>query len=256
MTADSIFKDKQTLKNDINEEHNDELQIEPIPLTALYTPQADNYRLSEVGFIVIEDGQNEQLLLALKQQTGLDTLFALQTTGKCIDRFEVIDGIIICKADEVGQVTTVFESIPSDRDKVGIDVNDIKRSCGAEKSARFIQARVTGVADSGQVKYAVNHLLNQIPEGLSIEYMMLDIESDHKLSLDDMVAVNTAVESRIADDSEVFYGNRMVDKPNYCWMGAIYVAGQPSIDYIWFYSRCERGRQANAHYLNRKEFRK
>ena len=225
MTVDSILKDKQTLKNDINEEHNAELQIEPIPLAALYTPQADRYRLSEVGFIVIEDGWEEQSLLALKQQTGLGTLFALQTTDKHIDRFEVIDGIIICKADEVGQVTTVFESILSDRDKVGIDVNDIKRSCGAEKTAKFIQNTVTGNPDSEQVKSAINHLLNQIPKGLSIEYMMLDIESDHKLSLDEFFSVTTAVESRIADDSEVFYGNRMIDKPDHYWMGAIYVVG-------------------------------
>jgi hypothetical protein len=32
MTVDSIFKDKQTLKNDIKKECNDALQIEPIPL--------------------------------------------------------------------------------------------------------------------------------------------------------------------------------------------------------------------------------
>lgn len=224
MTANSIFKDKQTIKNDINEERSDELQIKPIPLATLYTPQSDSYLLSEVGFIVIEDGWDEQSLLNLQQQVGC-TLFALQTTDKQIDRFEVIDGIIICKADEVGQVITVFESVLSDRDKVGIDVNDIKKSCGAEKPAKFIQARVTGGADSKQIKRAVNHLLNQIPKGLSIQYMMLDIESDHKLSLDEFFSITTAVESWIADDSEVFYGNRMIDKPDHCWMGAIYVAG-------------------------------
>ena len=224
MTVDSSVKDKQTLKNDINEEHNDELQIEPIPLATLYALQSDSYRLSEVGFIVIEDGWDEQSLLNLQQQVGC-TLFALQTTDKQIDRFEVIDGIIICKAGEVGQVMTVFESVLSDRDKVGIDVNDIKRSCGAEKTAKFIQNTVTGKPDSEQVKSAVNHLLNQIPEGLSIQYMMLDIESDHQLSLDEFFSITTAVESRISDDSEVFYGNRMIDKPDYCWMGAIYVAG-------------------------------
>jgi len=32
MTVDSSVKDKQTLKSDINEERNNELQIEPIPL--------------------------------------------------------------------------------------------------------------------------------------------------------------------------------------------------------------------------------
>lgn len=180
--------------------------------------------MSEVRFIVIEDGWNEQSLLNLQQQVGC-TLFALQTTDKQIDSFEVIEGIIICKADEVGQVITVFESVLSDRGKVGIDVNDIKRSCGAEKTARFIQNTVTGKLDSEQVKSAVKHLLNQIPEGLSIDYMMLDIESDHKLSLDEFFSVTAAVENRISDDSEVFYGNRMVDKPNYCWIGAIYVAG-------------------------------
>ena len=224
MTVDSIFKDKQTIKNDINEKCNDELQIEPIPLATLYTPQSDSYLLSEVGFIVIEDGWDEQSLLNLQQQVGC-TLLALQTTDKQIDRFEVIDGIIICKADEIEQVITVFESILSDWDKVGIDVNDIKRYYGAEKPAQFIQARVTGVADSGQLKHAVNHLLNQIPEGLSTQYMMLDIESDHKLSLDEFFSITTAVENRTVDDLEVFYGNRMIDKPDHCWMGTIYVAG-------------------------------
>lgn len=224
MTADSSVKDKQTLKNDINEERSNELQVENIPLTTLYTPQADSYRLSEVGFIIVEDGWDEQSLLNLQQQVGC-TLFALQTTDKHIDRFEVIDGIIICKADEVEQVISVFESVLFDRDKVGIDVNDLKRSCGAEKTAKFIQNTVTGQPDSEQVKSAVNHLLNQIPEGLSIEYMMLNIESDHKLSLDEFFSITTAVESWIADDAEVFYGNRMIDKPDHCWMGAIYVAG-------------------------------
>lgn len=224
MTADSISTDKQTIRNDINEKCNDELQIEAIPLATLYTSKSDSYLLSEVGFIVIEDDWDEQSLLNLQQQVGC-TLFALQTTDKQIDRFEVIDGIIICKADEVEQVISVFESVLSDRDKVGIDVNDIKRSCGAETSARFIQNTVTGNLDSEQVKSAVNHLLKQIPEGLSIQYMMLDIESVHKLSLNEFFSITTAVESRISDDSEVFYGNRMIDKPNHYWMGAIYVAG-------------------------------
>ena len=222
MTVDSSVKDKQTIENGINEEDNDELQIEPIPLATLYTPQSDSYLLSEVGFIVIEDGWDEQSLLNLQQQVGC-TLFALQTTDKRIDRFGFIDGIIICKADEVGQVITVFESVLSDRDKIGIDINDIKRSCGAEKTAKFIQNTVTGQPDSEQVKNAVNHLLNQVPEGLSTQYMMLDIESDHKLSLDEFFSVTTAFENRISDDAEVFYGNRMIDKPDYWWMGAIYV---------------------------------
>lgn len=225
MTVDSISKDKQSLTSNIAQELNDEFQIQPIPFATLYTPQADNYPLSEVGFVVIDDGWNEKSLLALKYKTGLVTLFALQTTDKCIDRFEVIDGIIICESDEVEQVMTVFESVLSVRDKIGIDVNDIKRSCGAEKPAKFIQTRVMDIPESDQLERAVNYLLNQILKGLSIEYLMLDIASNHRLSLDEFFSVATAVENRIADDSEVFYGNRTVDKSNRFWMGAIYVAG-------------------------------
>jgi len=224
MTVDNFFKDKQTLKNDINKEHSDEPQIKPTAFATLYTPQTDNYCLFDVGFVVIADGWRQESLLDLKQQVGC-TLFALQTTDKCVDRFEVIDGVIICKPNEVEQVMAVFESMLSAWGKVAIDVNDIKKCCGAEKTARFIQTTATGGPESEQLESTVNHLLNQIPKGFSIEYMMLDIVSDHKLSLNEMVAVNTAVESRIADDSEIFYGSRMIGKLNHCWMGAIYVAG-------------------------------
>lgn len=163
-------------------------------------------------------------MLDLKQQVGC-TLFALQTTNKCVDRFEVIDGVIICKPNEVEQVMAVFESMLSAWGKVAIDVNDIKKCCGAEKTAKFIQTKVTGGQESERLEITVNHLLNQIPKGFSIEYMMLDIASNHELSLDDMVVVNDVVESRVADDSEIFYGSRMIGELNHCWMGAIYVAG-------------------------------
>lgn len=226
MTVDITFKDKQTLKNDINKEHSDEPQIKPTAFATLYMPQADNYGLSEVGFVVIEDGWKQQSLLDLQQQAGCG-LFALQTTDKCVDRFEVIDCLIICKPDEVDQVMTVFESVLSVRDHIGIDVNDIKRCCGAEKPAKFIQTTVTDLSDSELLESTVNHLLNQIPKDLNIEDIMLDIVSNHELSLDDMVAINTVVESRMqmANYLNVSYGIRKIDKPNYCWMGAIYVAG-------------------------------
>lgn len=112
-----------------------------MPLTKLYTPLTDDYCLSEVGFFIIDDNWSEKSLIDLKHKTGLGILFGLQTTDKRIDKFEVIDGIIICESDEVQQVITVFESVLSRRDRVGIDFNNIRRSCGAEKPAKFIQAR-------------------------------------------------------------------------------------------------------------------
>ncbi|WP_201634054.1 leucine-rich repeat domain-containing protein [Psychrobacter immobilis] len=208
----------------MNKYHNENLYIEHMAFTTLYAPQADNYYLSEVGFVVIEDGWRQQSLLDLKQQIGC-TLFALQTTDKCVDRFEVIDGVIICKPDEVEQVIIVFESILSAWGKLPIDVKDIKRCCGSEKPAKFIQATVTDVPDSELLERTVNHLLNQIHKSLNIEDIMLDIATNHELSLDEMNTVCTVVESRMANYSEVFYGIRRIDKPNHCWMGAICVAG-------------------------------
>ncbi|WP_201555537.1 hypothetical protein [Psychrobacter sp. 72-O-c] len=72
-----------------------------MPFTTLYTPLAGEYCLSEFGFFIIEDEWDEESLIDLKYKTGIDFLFGLQTTDKCIDKLDVIDGVIICKLDEV-----------------------------------------------------------------------------------------------------------------------------------------------------------
>jgi len=202
-----------------------ELWLYGLPITALYTTLAEDYCLSEFGFFLIDDDWDERSLLDLKYKTGAYFLFGLQTTDKRIDKFNVIDGIIICESDEVQHVMTVFESILSKRGIVAVDIGDVKRSCGAEKPAQFIQARASSTPDANQEINAANYLCNQIPNGLRIKYMMLDIEIDRELSLDEMLNITTVIENRATDNAEVFYGLKYADNPEYCWMGAIYVTG-------------------------------
>jgi len=201
------------------------LWIKSIPFTMLYKPLADYYRLSDVGFFVIDDGWSEKSLIDLKYKIGSGALFGLQTTNTSINKFDEIEGIIICEPNEVQQVITVFESVLLGWNKRGIDAADIRRACGADKPAKFIQTSVVATPGSNQEVNAINRLLSQIPKGLSIEYMMLDIESDHELTLDEFFNVTAPIENRDTDFAEVFYGNRFTESTGCCWIGAIYVAG-------------------------------
>jgi hypothetical protein len=180
--------------------------------------------LSEVGLIVIEDCWDEESLLALKQQTGLRTLFAIQTTDKQIEKFEIIDRMIICTADEVEQVISVFQSVLLHQGLMGISYEDIT-PWGAVEDARYIQTKVTGMPSAQLLEYAFNHLLKQIPKSLNIKSMVLNMESGHKISQDEFSGVPDIIDSRTSDDTEMFYGLRFTDKYNYYRLEAIYVAG-------------------------------
>ena len=225
MTANSTSNCSESLTNNIVQEADNELQKKRESFIALYRPHKEISVLSEVGFIVIEDGWDEKSLLALKQQTGLGTLFGLQTADKHIEKFEIIDRMIICKADEVEQVISVFQSVLLHQGMMGIVYRDIITPWGADKAARYIQAKVTGMPSAKLLEYAVNHLLKQIPKSLNIKLMLLNIESGHKISEDEFSDVPDIIDSRVSDDAEVFYGSRVTDKPDYYKLEAIYVAG-------------------------------
>ena len=224
MTANSTSNCSESLTNNIVQEADNELQKKRESFIALYRPHKEISVLSEVGFIIIEDGWDEQSLLALKQQTGLNTLFGLQTSDKHIEKFEIIDRMIICKADEVEQVISVFQSVLMHQGLMGISYEDITPWAAVE-DARYIQAKVTGMPSAKLLEYAVNHLLKQIPKSLNIELMLFNIESGHKISEDEFSDVPDIIDSRISDDAEVFYGSRVTDKPDYYKLEAIYVAG-------------------------------
>ncbi len=225
MTTNSTSNCSESLTNNIAQEADNKLQKKRVTFTALYKPHKEISVLSEVGLIVIEDCWDEESLLALKQQTGLRTLFAIQTTDKQIEKFEIIDRMIICTADEVEQVVSVFQSVLPYQGFMAIDYRDIKTPWDADKAARYIKTRVTGMPSAKLLEYAVNQLLKQIPKSLNIKSMVLNMESGHKISQDEFSGVPDIIDSRISDDAEVFHGSRVTDKPNYYKLEAIYVAG-------------------------------
>ncbi|SNT69643.1 leucine-rich repeat domain-containing protein [Psychrobacter sp. LV10R520-6] len=205
----------------IEKYRNQELRLCGLPWTALYTPLAGDYRLSNYGFFLVDDGWDEKALIDLKYKTGVSLLFGLQTSDKSIDEFDVIDGIIICQPAEVEQVIGVFKSVLERTGLVGISIDDFEMGCLSGKYARFIQANAMGEFDSDR---AIEQIISQIPKGLSINSMMFEVKSNCSISLKKFEVIVTAIESRAVVDAPVFYGTEIIDKPKYCWMGAIYVA--------------------------------
>jgi Leucine-rich repeat (LRR) protein len=200
---------------------NQELRLWGLPWTALYTPLAGDYSLSNYGFFLVDDGWDEKALIDLKHKTGVSLLFGLQTTDKGIDELGVIDGIIICQPAEVEQVIGVFKSVLERTGLVGISIDDFEMGCLSGKYARFIQANAMGEFDSDR---AIEQIISQIPKGLSISSMMFEVESNRHISFEEFEVIETAIESRTAVDATVFYSSEIIDKPKYCWMGAIYAA--------------------------------
>ncbi len=205
----------------IDRYRNQELWLSSLPWTTLYKPLAGDYRLSHYGFFLIDDGWDKKALIDLKHQAGVRLLFGLQTSDKGIDELDVIDGIIICHPDEVEQVIGMFEFIVQRTGLVGISIDEFETGCLSGKYAHFIQALAIGEFDSDR---AIEHIMSQIPKGLSINSMMLGIESNRHISLEEFEVIVTAIESRAVVDAPVFYGTEIIDKPKYCWMGAIYAA--------------------------------
>lgn len=190
--------------------------------TSLYRSSANNYTSSTFGFFIIEDNGSEESLIALKQKAGLYKLIALQTTDKCIARFNVIDAMIICQFDEVQHVMRAIESVVSSMHMIGFDYADIMRACGSESTARFIQASAMSTADTSKEVEAVNQLVSQISEEPYIRYMLIDYELDHELTLKEMTAIENALYHNRDYYIEIMSGDRLVQNSNRYWIGAIY----------------------------------
>lgn len=208
----------------IEKYRDEELWLYGLPITALYTTLAEDYCLSEFGFFLMDNDWDEQSLLNLKYKTGAHFLFGLQTTDQCIDKIDVIDGIIVCESDEVQQVMKVSEAILSARGRmVAMDYGDIRRALQFTKPAHFIQACALGIDKLDRAERAGNQLINQIPKDISIKNLIIRIKSNCDLSLDEMVIISTAVENRVIEDKEVWYDIEVIDKPECCWIEAIYM---------------------------------
>ena len=194
-----------------------ELGIVNISSTKLYTPQMSEYELSNFGFFLTSDNWDEKALIDLKFNAASVFLLGLQTTEKTIKQFDVVDGVVICKPDEVQRVINMFETIFNEF--AGICVADIEKVLSFARPAKFIQANVMGVFKLEQV---LSQIIAQIPEEITIKSVMFQVESNHYFTFDEFKAISDTVDNMAAEDEHIFYNAEVVDKPEHCWMGMIY----------------------------------
>lgn len=202
----------------------EKLWLDSIPITNLYLPLTKEYCLSEFAFFLIDDGWEEQSLIDLKHTTGASFLFGLKTTSKRIDKFDVIDGIIVCQPDEVLQVMNVFE-VPSNRDGklVPTDFNDLKEAFQLTKPAHFIQATIIGTDRLDRAKRAINQILEQIPKDINVDALILRVKTDGDVSLEEYLVISSAIEDRVSEDISLWYGNGVADETDCLCIEAVYM---------------------------------
>lgn len=198
--------------------------LDSLPITNLYLPLAKKYCLSEFAFFLIDDDWEEQSLIDLKDTAGSSLLFGLQTTSKRIDKFDVIDGTIICQPDEVPQVMNVFE-VPSNRNGnlVPTDFNDLKKALQFTKPAHFIQATIIGADRLDRAERAISQILNQIPKGINVEGLILIVKTDGDVTLEEYLVISRAIEDRVTEETSLWYGSGVADQANCLRIEAIYM---------------------------------
>ena len=168
--------------------------LDSLPITNLYLPLAKEYCLSEFAFFLIDDDWEEQSLIDLKDTAGASFLFGLQTTSKRIDKFDVIDGTIICQPDEVKQVINLFE-VPSNRNGnlVPTDFDDLKKALQFTKPAHFIQATIIGADRLDRAERAISQTLNQIHKNINVEGLILIVKTVGDVSLEEYLVISSAI---------------------------------------------------------------
>lgn len=197
--------------------------LDSIAVSTLYALEKDNYSLTEFAFFIVSDDWDQQSLISLKDKTGALLLIGLQTTNYCIGNFDVADSVIRCKPDEVQQVMKVFEVLSNRRnDLVNIDFNVIKETLQHTEPAQFIQSIKMGRDRLDRVEQAITEILSQIPENISINFLILRIKADSELSLDEFSVIESAIYNQFDDNISFWCAPIRIDEPDCCWIEGIY----------------------------------
>lgn len=197
--------------------------LNSIAVSTLYTLEKDNYSLTEFAFFIVSDDWNQQSLTSLKDKTGALLLIGLQTINYCIGNIDVADSIIRCKPDEVQQVMKVFEVLSNRRnDLATIDFNIIKETLQHTEPAQFIQFIKMGRDRLDRVEQAITETLSQIPENVSINFLILRIKTDSELSLDEFSVIESAIYNQFDDNISCWCAPIPIDEPDCCWIEGIY----------------------------------
>ena len=196
---------------------NNELWIENISFTKLYTPQMSEYELSNFGFFLTSGNWDEKALIDLKFKAASEFLLGLQTTEKTIKQFDVVDGIIICQPDEVQRVMNMFATVF--KAAASLCIEHIEEVLSFARPAKFIQASALEMSKSDQV---LSQIIDQIPEEITVKSVMFQVESNRSFTVDELQIMADTIEKMDMKDEHIFYNAEVVDKPKHCWMGMIY----------------------------------
>lgn len=196
---------------------NNELWIENISFTKLYTLQMSEYELSNFGFFLTSGNWDEKALIDLKFKAASEFLLGLQTTEKTIKQFDVVDGIIICQPDEVQRVMNMFATVF--KKSASLCIEHIEEVLSFARPAKFIQASALEMSKSDQV---LSQIIDQIPEEITVKSMMFQVESNRSFTVDELQIMADTIEKMDMKDEHIFYNAEVVDKPKHCWMGMIY----------------------------------
>ena len=194
-----------------------ELGIVNISSTKLYTPQMSEYELSNFGFFLTSDNWDEKALIDLKFKAASEFLLGLQTTEKTIKQFDVVDGVVICKPDEVQRVMNMFATVF--KAAASLCIEHIEEVLSFARPAKFIQASALEMSKSDQV---LSQIIDQIPEEITVKSVMFQVESNRSFTVDELQIMADTIEKMDMKDEHIFYNAEVVDKPKHCWMGMIY----------------------------------
>ena len=201
---------------------NEKSWLDNIPISTLYKPETDKNSLTEFAFFIFSDDWDEQSLMRLKDNTGASLLLGLQT-DRYHNNFNVTDSIINCRPDEVQQVMKVFEVLSNRRnDLVAIDFNFVKEALENTEPAQFVQSITFSSDRLDRTEHTIARVLKQIPENNNINTMILRVKTDDDLTLEEFSIIDTAVNIRVNEDTNIWYGNGHIDEPNCFQIEVVY----------------------------------
>ena len=176
-------------------------------------------------FFLVNGDWDENELIDLKQKTVSEFLFGLQTTEKTIKQFDVVDGIIICKSNEIQQVLKMFETAfclaSIGVNYVGIDYDNLRDTLSLKKPAKFIQSSAVSLSE---LDIALSRIVSQISKEISIKSFIFNFEGIRHPSFEEWDKITVPIEDKVLDEKNLFFNAEIADKQDRCWMGVIYVA--------------------------------
>ncbi|MGB6823980.1 hypothetical protein [Psychrobacter sp.] len=200
----------------------DESKVDDIPCVALYRPNKGHYSPSVIACFMINDGWNEQALLALKQKVDADILVGLQTDDHKYERLDIIEGVVRCQPDEVNDVIELLD-VKSASTIIGIDVADVISLFECGYSFQFVQASATGESESDLIKTTTHKLVKQLSKAHDTRGLFVGMENVESLPLDVFSYISEAVEALLfTDDVSIYYSSSMIDEPDCFRLKAVY----------------------------------